>query len=106
MNSTDSIPDEAAQLLKIYLSGGSLPGDVNPLVLIEMAKQSGEYSALLKEAKVIRSLRQRIRDHARTNDKDDLSEEHQIKSYMLATGDQEEMEQLYWLLESLGLQES
>jgi hypothetical protein len=106
MHTNDPIPEEAAQLLKLYLSGGSLPGDVNPLVLIEMAKQSGEYNDLLKEAKAIRTLRQRIREHALETGASGLTAEQQIKSYMLATDSGDEIEQLFWLLESLELEKA
>ncbi|MEJ2328227.1 MAG: hypothetical protein P8Z33_00010 [Gammaproteobacteria bacterium] len=95
MHSNDRLPEEAAHLLKIYLSGGSLPGNVNPLVLIEMAKRSGDYDALLREARPMRSLRERIRAHARAEDLD------QIRAYMQTVASREEMAQLSWLLESL-----
>ena len=101
MHSTDRLPEEAAHLLKIYLSGGSLPGNVNPLVLIEMAKRSGDYDALLREARPMRSLRERIRAHARAEDLDRSPEEDQIRAYMQTVESREEMAQLSWLLESL-----
>ena len=101
MHHTDRLPDEAAHLLKIYLSGGSLPGNVNPLVLIEMAKRSGDYDALLREAKSMRSLRERIRSHARAEKLDQRPEEDQIRAYMQTVESPEEMAQLTWLLDSL-----
>jgi len=101
MHHTDRLPDEAAHLLKIYLSGSSLPGNVNPLVLIEMAKRSGDYDALLKEAKSMRSLRERIRSHARAEKLDQRPEEDQIRAYMQTVESREEMAQLTWLLDSL-----
>ena len=101
MTSTDRLPDEAAHLLKTYLSGGSLPGNVNPLVLIEMAKRSGDYAPLLREAKALRSLRERIRSHARTEALDHSPEEEQIRAYMQSVQSSEEMAQLSWLLDSL-----
>ena len=103
MQPNDPLPDDAARLLKIYLSGGNIPGNVNPLVLIEMARRSGEYDALFRQARAIRTLRDRIRDHAAQNGLAQHSEEAQVKAYMLATDSQEETEQLIWLLESLTL---
>jgi hypothetical protein len=101
MHSTDTLPSEAAQLLKIYLSGGSLPGNVNPLVLIELAKRSGDYAALLGEAKAIRSVRERIRTHARAEKLEQSPEEEQVRAYMQTVRSPEELAQLSWLLDSL-----
>lgn len=101
MHSTDTLPEEAAQLLKIYLSGGSLPGNVNPLVLIELAKRSGDYDALLGEAKAIRNLRERIRTHARAEKLEQSPEEEQVRAYMQTARSPEELAQLSWLLDSL-----
>ena len=106
MHSTDRLPAEAAQLLKIYLSGGSLPGNVNPLVLIELAKRSGDYNPLLREAKAIRSLRERIRSHARAEKLDQHPEEEQVRAYMQMSESDEEMAQLSWLLDSLSLDQA
>ncbi|MEJ2308642.1 MAG: hypothetical protein P8Z31_06930 [Gammaproteobacteria bacterium] len=101
MQPGDPLPAEAAQLLKIYLSGGAIPGNVNPLVLIEMAKQNGEYKGLLEEARAIRILRGRIREHAVAQGLAESAGVEQVKAYMLSAGSPQEMEQLFWLLESL-----
>jgi hypothetical protein len=103
MIQNNRMPDEAVTLLKIYLSGGSVPGNVNPLVLIEMAKQTGEYADLLSESKVIRGVRQRIHEHADSQGLDALPEVDQIKSYMLATDKnvENDLEHLFWLIESV-----
>ena len=106
MHSTDALPDEAAFLLKVYLSGGSLPGNVNPLVLIELAKRSGDYEPLLREAKSIRSLRERIRSHAQVEKLDHHPEEEQVRAYMQTVRSPGEMEQLSWLLESFSMDQA
>jgi len=100
---SESLSAEAVTLLTIYLSGGSLPGNVNPLVLIEMAKESGEYTEILAESKAIRAVRQRIRDHSHAQEIGDATEAEQYKSYLLAIDktEQEEIERLFWLIESL-----
>jgi hypothetical protein len=103
MHSTDALPDQAAYLLKVYLSGGALPGNVNPLVLIEMAKRSGDYARLLGEAKSIRTLRERIRSHALESGAVENTEEEQIRAYMQTADSPEELSQLAWLMESLHL---
>ena len=106
MHSTETLPREAAQLLKIYLSGGTLPGNVNPLVLIELAKRSGDYNPLLIEAKAIRNLREQIRSHARAEQLDQRPEEEQIRAYMQMNHSDDEMAQLSWLLDSLSPDEA
>jgi hypothetical protein len=103
MQPGDPLPAEAAQLLKIYLSGGAIPGDVNPLVLIAMAQQNGEYNGLLEQARAIRALRGRVREHALAQGLAEGSGEEQVKAYMLSAGSPQEMEQLVWLLESLAV---
>ena len=101
MTPTEPLPDEAGQLLKIYLSGGAIPGNVNPLVLIELAKRSGDYEPLLREAKAIRALRDRIRSFAAAEGLADTPGKTQIRAYMAAVQSPEERRQLSWLLESL-----
>lgn len=103
MQPGDPLPAEAEQLLKIYLSGGAIPGNVNPLVLIEMAKQNGEYQSLLEQAREIRALRGRIREHAVAQGLAEGSVEEKVRAYMLSAGSPQEMEQLFWLLESLAV---
>ena len=101
MSRTEPLPAEAGQLLKIYLSGGAIPGNVNPLVLIELAKRSGDYEPLLREAKAIRALRDRIRSFAETEGLTDDLGEIQIRAYISAVQSPEERKQLSWLLASL-----
>jgi hypothetical protein len=101
MSRTEPLPAEAGQLLKIYLSGGAIPGNVNPLVLIELAKRSGDYEPLLREAKAIRALRDRIRSFAETEGLTDTAAETQIRAYISAVQSPEERKQLSWLLGSL-----
>ena len=101
MSRTEPLPAEAGQLLKIYLSGGAIPGNVNPLVLIELAKRSGDYEPLLGEAKAIRALRDRINAFAAAEGLADTSGETRIRAYLAAVQSPEERRQLSWLLESL-----